>query len=189
MNNQHKTSEKLLQLAQNDMEVRERLMRNNQLSGGYHTEMEKVHRENAAALRQIINEIGFPGISKVGQEASEAAWLIAQHAIAEPAFMKSFFELMTENRRDVNKKHWAYLNDRIQYFQGKPQRFGTQLNADGSIYPVMDIEQLNALRLEYDLPVIPPEDLKRIAKIGEIERIENENPDYVMWRDGTGWKS
>jgi len=53
----------------------------------------------------------------------------------------------------------------------------------------MDIEQVNALRLEYDLPIIPPEDLKRIAKIEEIERIENENPDYVMWRDGAGWKS
>ncbi|MDR6487231.1 hypothetical protein J2799_001716 [Chryseobacterium vietnamense] len=179
----------LMRLAEKDLAVRERLLRDNLLSGGYHPEMEKVHRENAEALRQIIKEIGFPGISKVGQEASEAAWLIAQHAIAEPAFMKSFFELMTENRWDVNKKHWAYLNDRIQYFQGKPQRFGTQRNADGSIYPVMEPEQLNALRLEYDLPVIIPEDLKRIAKIEEIERIENENPNYVMWRDGAGWKS
>ncbi|WET50776.1 hypothetical protein PYS58_06495 [Chryseobacterium indologenes] len=187
--NQHKISERLLQLAQNDLKVRERLMRNDQLIGGYHPEMEKVHRENAAALRQIIKEIGFPGISKVGTEASEAAWLIAQHAIAEPAFMKLFFELMTENSWDINKKHWAYLNDRILYFQGKPQRFGTQLNADGSIYPVMDPGRLNVLRMEYDLPIIPHKDLKRIAKIEEIERIENGNPDYVMWRDRVGWKT
>ena len=95
--NQHKISERLLQFAQNDLKVRERLMRNDQLIGGYHPEMEKVHRENATALRQIIKEIGFPGISKVGTEASEAACLIAQHAIAEPAFMKLFFELVTEN--------------------------------------------------------------------------------------------
>jgi|GEM_PF-3189580 len=95
--NQHKISERLLQFAQNDLKVRERLMRNDQLIGGYHPEMEKVHRENVTALRQIIKEIGFPGISKVGTEASEAACLIAQHAIAEPAFMKLFFELVTEN--------------------------------------------------------------------------------------------
>lgn len=182
-------SERLLSLAENDLAVRERLRINNQLSSGYHPDMEAVHRANAAKLKQIINEIGFPGISKVGREANEAAWLIAQHDIAEPAFMRSFFELMTENEWDINRKHWAYLYDRLHYFQGKPQRFGTQLNADGSIYPVIDREQLNALRAEYELPVISSNDLNRIAKVEEIERIENENPDYVMWRDGAGWKS
>lgn len=179
----------LIRLAEKDLSVRERLSREKKLIGGYHPEMEKIHRENAEMLRKIIREIGFPGISKVGREASEAAWLIAQHAIAEPAFMKSFFKLMTDHIGDVNTKHWAYLYDRIQYFQGKPQRFGTQLNADGSIYPVTDLEKLNTLRSEYDLPAIPPEKLKRIAPTDEIDRIESENLDYVTWRDRAGWKS
>jgi len=151
--------------------------------------MEAVHRANAAELTQIINEIGFPGISKVGKEANEAAWLIAQHNIAEPSFMKSFFKLMTENEWDINRKHWAYLYDRLQYFQGKPQRFGTQLNTDGSIHPVIDKEQLNTLRAEYGLQAISSDELSRIAKVEDIERIENENPDYLIWREGAGWKS
>ncbi|NML56742.1 DUF6624 domain-containing protein [Chryseobacterium cheonjiense] len=187
--NQNNITERLLRLAKNDLAVRERLLNTNQLNGGYHPEMEAVHRANAAELKQIINEIGFPGISKVGREANEAAWLIAQHDIAEPAFMRSFFEMMTENEWDIKKKHWAYLYDRIQYFQGKPQRFGTQLNADGSIYPVIDEQQLNTLRVEYGLPIISSDDLNRTAKVEDIERIENENPDYVIWRDGVGWKS
>lgn len=188
MVNQNKISENLLRLVQNDLNTRERLMRDNQLTGGYHPEMEKVHRENAEALREVIIEIGFPGISKVGQKAYEAAWLIAQHSIAEPELMKLFFKLMSENEWDINKKHWAYLYDRIQYFQGKPQKFGTQMNADGSIYPVVDLEQLNELRSAHHLPVIPPEDLLRIGKIEDIDRIENEDPDYVQWRNSVGWK-
>jgi len=60
---------------------------------------------------------------------------------------------MIYNMEDVNKKHWAYLLDRIQYFQRKPQLFGTQLNADDSIYPVVNLEELKTLRLEYFLPM------------------------------------
>ena len=179
----------LVKLAEKDKTVREQLLREHELSGGYHPEMEKIHRENAGVLKKIIHRIGFPGISKVGEEAYEAAWLIAQHAIAEPAFMKTFFELMSENIADVNKKHWAYLHDRIQYFQGEPQRFGTQLNADGSIYPVTDRDQLNSFRQEYGLPLISYEELKAIAKVEDIERIESENPEYVKWRNGAGWKN
>lgn len=88
--NQNNITERLLRLAENDLAVREKLLNNNQLSGGYHPDMEAVHRTNAAELKQIINEIGFPGISKVGREANEAAWMIAQHDIAESAFMRLF---------------------------------------------------------------------------------------------------
>ncbi|WP_263602724.1 DUF6624 domain-containing protein [Chryseobacterium sp. PET-29] len=182
-------AEILIRLAKKDLSVREKLLRENQLGGGYHPEMEKIHRKNAESLRNIIKDIGFPGISKVGEEANEAAWLIVQHSIAEPKFMMAFYGLMKENEMDINKKHLAYLYDRIQYFQGKPQRFGTQLNADGSIYPVIDKEQLNTLRVEYDLPIISSDDLNRIARVEDIERIENENHNYMTWRDGVGWKS
>lgn len=179
---------KLIKLAERDLAVRERLLKENQLNSGYHPEMEWVHRENAEALRQIITEIGFPGISKVGKEAYEAAWLIAQHAIGEPELMKEFYRLMDENIQDIDQKHRAYLYDRIQFFQGKPQRYGTQLNADGSIYPVMDMDNLNELRSDCDLPSISKTDIDRISAVETIERIENENPDYVKWRNDAGWK-
>lgn len=178
----------LMRLAQKDLAIREKLLREKQLSNGYHPEMEKVHRENARMLRNIISEIGFPGISKVGEDAGEAAWLIVQHSIAEPEFMKEYLEMMSENESDVNKKHLAYLYDRIQYFQGKPQRYGTQLNADGSIYPVIDLNHLNVWRLQYNLPPLSQTDLDRISAVEDIERLENENPAYVHWRDSVGWK-
>lgn len=95
--------------------------------------MEKIHKENARHLRHIIEQIGFPTISKVGQEASEAAWLIVQHSISDPELMKSSYQLMFEDKSDINLKHLAFLFDRIQFFQGKPQKFGTQLSVSRSI--------------------------------------------------------
>ena len=37
---------------------------------------------------EIINATGYPTIDKVGKEASEATWLIIQHSIGQPEFMK-----------------------------------------------------------------------------------------------------
>ncbi|SHK71133.1 DUF6624 domain-containing protein [Epilithonimonas mollis] len=187
--NEDRTSKKLLQLLENDLAVRARLVNENNLTGVYHPEMEEVHKDNADELRQIIKEIGFPGISKVGKEASEAACLIIQHSIAEPAFMKACYQLMLENESDINKKYLAYLHDCILYFEGMPQRYGTQLNSDGTIYPVIDVEQLNDLRLQYGLTPVSQEDMGHILPTEDIEWLEAQNSGYTQWRNKVGWKS
>ncbi|UOU97011.1 hypothetical protein MUU74_10945 [Chryseobacterium daecheongense] len=183
-----KFSEELIRLAKNDLQVRERLLSENKLSDGYHPEMEKIHKENARHLRQIIKQIGFPTISKVGQEGSEAAWLIIQHSISDPELMKSSYELMLENQSDINLKHLAFLFDRIQLFQGKPQKFATQLNSDGSIYPVINKDKINELRNKYHLPELSQKEIDKIPPIEHIESIERQNPDYIAWRQKVGWK-
>lgn len=40
--------------------------------------MERVDRDNTAALKRIVAEHGWPGRTLVGEEAAEAAWLLAQ---------------------------------------------------------------------------------------------------------------
>lgn len=183
-----KFSEELIRLAKKDLKVRERLLRENKLSDGYHPEMEKIHKENAQHLKRIIDQIGFPTISKVGQEASEAAWLIVQHSISDPQFMKISYQLMLENQVDINLKHLAFLFDRIQFFQGKPQKFGTQFNSDGSIYPVINKDKINELRKEHLLPELLQEEIDKIPPVEHIESIESQNPDYITWRQKVGWK-
>jgi hypothetical protein len=180
-------SRELLELSEYDLSVRDRLLKENKLSGGYHPEMESVHRYNAQKLREIIQLIGFPTILKVGKEANKAAWLIIQHAIAEPEFMKEAYQLMLKNSNDNDLKNLAYLFDRIQFFQGKPQKFATQLNSDGTIYPVINKDEINELRIKNNLPILSPEEIDRILPIEDIERNENENPDYLLWRKKTGW--
>lgn len=78
----------LLAMKEEDLSVRAALIAEGVLSDGYHPRMEAVHRSNAARLTGIIERYGWPGKSLVGEDGAEAAWLIAQHAIGDPPFMR-----------------------------------------------------------------------------------------------------
>ncbi|MFZ4928083.1 DUF6624 domain-containing protein [Chryseobacterium sp. Mn2064] len=179
-------AQELMKLANHDLEVRETLATEGKLSGGYHPDMEKVHQDNAQRLREIIKEIGFPTISKVGDKASDAAWLIVQHSIGEPDFMKQCYEMMNENRSDMNLKNIAYLYDRIQVFQSRPQKYGTQLIPEG-IYPVENIENLNQERETMHLPPLSSEKISRIPSPENIPEIDAKDEGYTIWRKKVGW--
>lgn len=182
-----KISKQIMALAEKDLAVRERLASEGKLSGGYDPEMERVHKENAEQLRKIIREIGFPTVSKAGTEASAAAWLIIQHAIGEPEFMKACYQMMTENKDDINPSNIAYLYDRIQVFESKPQRYGTQLTAAGIPYPVEDKNSLNLERLKMNLPPFPQEVINAIQSVENIPEIDGKDADYTAWRKKVGW--
>lgn len=182
-------SKELIELAEKDLFIREKLAAEGKLFKGYHPEMGCVHKENAVQLRHIIEEIGFPTISKVGEKASGAAWLIIQHAIGEPEFMKMGYEMMIENSNDINPSNIAHLYDRIQVFQSKPQRFGTQLTAEGAIYPVEDKNTLNYGRLQVNLPLLSEDEINRIPLIEDIPEIDGKDPDGTLWRIKNGWIS
>ncbi|MDR2284793.1 MAG: GNAT family N-acetyltransferase [Sphingobacterium sp.] len=176
----------LIRMADEDLFARERLMAEGKLSGGYHPEMEAVHRTNAARLRQIIKTIGYPSISKVGAKASDDAWLIVQHAIGEPDFMLDCYEKMLSCRDDLNPANIAYLYDRIQVFKEKPQRYGTQFLEGGIIYPVEDKERLNVERARMNLPALTAQEIKAIAAIDQIDAL-NQDEGYVVWKKKVGW--
>lgn len=177
----------LLQLANNDLLVREKLLAKGKLFGGYHPEMEAVHKTNAKGLREIIASIGYPGISKVGEKASEAAWLIVQHAISEPDFMQQCYQMMVDNKEDVNLANIAYLYDRIQVFKSKPQLYGTQLTTDNVIYPVSNKDSLNEERMKMNLPALAQEQINKIPAIDSIPAMDLEDEGYLIWRKKVGW--
>lgn len=177
----------IIDLAEHDLEVREKLSAEGKLAGGYHPEMEKVHKANAKRLREIIIEIGFPTISKVGSKASDAAWLIIQHSIGEPEFMKDSYRMMIENNHDINQKNKAYLYDRIQVFQGKPQKYGTQLMMNGIPFPVENIESLNEERAKVNLSPFSEKVINQIPDPKEIPEIDGRDPEYLIWRKKVGW--
>ncbi|MCW1962493.1 DUF6624 domain-containing protein [Chryseobacterium viscerum] len=177
----------LIELADKDLTVRGELLAAGKLSGGYHPEMEKVHKANAQRLREIIAEIGFPTLSKVGEKGSNAAWLIIQHAIGEPEFMKECCTMMEENSHDINPIHKAYLYDRIQFFQSKPQKYGTQLTAEGIVYPVENKETLNKEREKVNLPALALAEINKIPEPENIPEIDDQNIEYTIWRRKVGW--
>ena len=182
---QEQIATELINLAKRDLAVRDELLKANKLEGGYNIDMEKVHRENAARLREIVGLIGWPTISKVGAEASDAAWLIVQHSIGEPSFMKSCYRLMLASVQDVNPQNVAYLHDRICYFEGKPQKYGTQFDGE-LLYPVEDANEVNELRKKINLK---PHAMETIRGIDVSHRGKDlhEDPAFNEWRRSTGW--
>lgn len=175
-------AKELIRLAEYDLAVRERLLKENKLSGGYNPEMEKVHQENATRLRAIIGLIGWPTIPKVGAEASEAAWLIAQHSIGEADFMRHCYALMNECTADINPQNLAYLYDRICCFEGRPQRYGTQFD-DNGLCPVENKSEVNALRQQLNLKPHPPEVINKSKESVDL----TSDPAFTEWRRKAGW--
>ncbi|WP_286753837.1 MULTISPECIES: DUF6624 domain-containing protein [Sphingobacterium] len=180
-------AEEIIRLAQDDESMREKLLQRGELHGGYHVEMETIHRRNAKRLREIIVEIGYPTISKVGEAASNSAWLIVQHAIGEPQFMQDCYQLLLDNIMDINLANLAYLHDRIQVFKSKPQRYGTQLSSCGSIYPVEDKNAINSLRSTMNLLPLNPKEMNKIEDVERIPFLDQENDTYNEWRKKVGW--
>jgi hypothetical protein len=115
-----------------DQTVRDELAAQNALHEGYHPRMAAVHQANAARLAAIIRDIGWPTEPVVGADGAHAAWRIAQHAIGEPDFQRRCLLLLQEAAGKGTVRAWqpAMLDDRIRMFEGRPQRYGTQLEPD-----------------------------------------------------------
>lgn len=108
-----------------------------------------VDERNQERLESIIDEHGWPTIAKVGVEASNAAWLIVQHA-PDLKFMERCLNIMESLKPgEVNPANIAYLKDRVLMHNGKPQIYGTQFQGFGKdikVYPIDDVENVDKRR-------------------------------------------
>lgn len=107
--------------------------------------------KNTERLKQIIDKLGgWPTISLVGEEASYAAWLIAQHADHEIDFQEECLNLMLKNKKEVLPQNIAYLTDRVAVNRDQLQTYGTQfwVNEKGKLVPrpIKDVDDLESRR-------------------------------------------
>lgn len=125
-------SQRLLAMAEEDQRVRAELAATGELFDGYHPRMAEVHRRNAQELEATIERYGWPGKSLVGEDAASAAWLILQHAIGNPGLQRKCLPMLREAiaRGEMEPAHAAYLEDRICFYERRPQRYGTQFDWD-----------------------------------------------------------
>jgi HD superfamily phosphodiesterase len=196
--NYSKIAKDIIDLKNVDLKFREKLIAEKKLSEGYHDEMEKLHIDNAEKLNEIIDKIGFPTIENVGDEASESAWLIIQHAISKPKFMKKCLNLL-ENvvvENDAYEKKWAYLADRIAVLEGKPQLYGTQFDWDknGALSPNTcdDLSKVNIRRLKMGLNTVEEQTVIIRARAKEENQTSpknfNERQNEInIWKRKVGW--
>lgn len=76
-----KLREELLAMREKDVSPRARLVDRGELNDNeYHPEMRSVHEENNKRITEIIEKFGWPLETEVGEDGSEAVWLIVQHA-------------------------------------------------------------------------------------------------------------
>lgn len=191
-------AERIIHLKNTDLELRDMLVQNRQPGEGYNPEMEALHKRNAKILNEIIEAIGYPTVDKVGKEASEAAWLVVQHSIGHPNFMKKCKNLLEravgENKADP--KNLAYLTDRIAVFEGKPQLYGTQFdwdeNGELSPNPYDDLTKVNHRRKSIGLNTLEEQTVimrKQVENENELPPTDFEKRKQKSdeWRKKVGW--
>lgn len=191
-------AEKIIELRNTDFALREKLAKSGELSEGYNEEMKELHNKNANILNDIIDAIGYPTFDKVGKEASVATWLVIQHSVGQPEFMRKYVTLLEnavkENRADV--KSLAYLTDRIAVLEEKPQLYGTQFDWDKfgnlSPNPFDDLNKVNERRKSIGLNTI--EEQTEIIRVRV--KSENQSPpkdfekrkrEIEQWKKNVGW--
>ena len=191
----------LLQMARMDRVTRAELAASGDLfDAGYEPRMARVHERNAQRLRRVIESSGWPGTDLVGPDGAAAAWLILQHAIAEPDLLRRALPLLETAAREgrADPVHAAMLEDRIRFFEGRPQRYGTQLDWDieGNLSPgqVEDPQRLPERRLAVGLPPLEErlqEARRRAASEGARPPADHQAYASAQdkWAASVGWRS
>jgi hypothetical protein len=118
--------------------------------------MHEVDANNTKWLKGVIEKHGWPTNSLVGKDGANAAWLLVQHADADPKFQRQSLDLMAKVPKDeVSQTNLAYLTDRVLLAEGKKQLYGTQFTSvDGKWVPrpLEDAANVDKRRAEVGLP-------------------------------------
>ena len=118
--------------------------------------LKAVDEENTKWLQGVVEKHGWPTPSLVGEDGASAAWLLVQHADADPKFQRKCLDLMTRlPKGEVSPSNLAYLTDRVLLAEGKKQRYGTQFTSvDGKWqpHPPRRRSQRRQLRAQAGLP-------------------------------------
>jgi hypothetical protein len=185
----------LLSMKAEDLRVRDGLQSDGALGDGYHPTMEDVHRRNASRLQVIVEKKGWPGRALVDDDGAEAAWLILQHAIGEPDLQRAYLPLLLESAARSEIPLWqpAYLHDRICFFEGKPQIYGTQSDWDDegtmALHPLQNPDQVNDLREQVGLPRLPETDSQESSRESiSAENVIAHRRQLDAWARSVGWR-
>jgi len=122
-------------------------------SGQWDKQLE-LDRENLEAIKSVVEKFGYPDRSLVGYENEAIAFLVIQHSNLET--MEAYLPLIEESIRNKKLKamYKAYLIDRIATIKNEDQVYGTQYTADGMLFPIKDLENVNKRRAAIGLGTI-----------------------------------
>lgn len=109
-------------------------------------EMQRTDSVNQAEICHILDTRGYVGSDLVGN-SNTVFWLVIQHAPVE--VQRRYFPLFEQAalRGELARENVAMMNDRIAMFEGRPQRYGTQI-VDGKLYQLLDPTKVDMWRQE-----------------------------------------
>lgn len=118
--------------------------------------IDTIDADNSAALRRILAECGWPGRALVGEQASDAALLLALRSHPDVQIQALGLIGDAVGRGEANPQHLAYLTDRILLRLEIPQLYGTHYvdRHDGHGFTRWDVaapDTINTRRAEVGL--------------------------------------
>jgi hypothetical protein len=189
----------LLAMASEDDRIHTELSKDGSIYHGYHPRMREVHERHARRLKEIIHENGWPGRCIAGDDGAHAAWLIVQHAIGLPAFLRDCLKLQESAAACGEIPQWqpALLLDRIRMYEGKPQVYGTQFLPDENgvsvPHPIEDPASVDERRSSIGLGPIA----ERMRHVRDSTEVKNSRfpsgyaewlRGYEAWLREVGWR-
>ena len=187
--------QRLVAMVEEDARIRAELRATGELFLGYAPSMDEVHNRNAQALETIIKQFGWPGNSVVGEEGARAAWFILQHAIGQPDLQRRCLPLLMAAiaHQEADPAAAAYLEDRICFFERRPQRYGTQFDWDehGQMSPwtIEDSERVDEYRQMVGLSSLAErtEQVRQEATGAVPPDYRKRQEEMRMWARAVGW--
>lgn len=156
--------QKILRMARVDQELRKQGVKNIQ-DRRLAKRIYNIDTKNTEEAKKVIKKYGWPIFDLVGKKASNAFWLLIQHADRDLKFQKKCLKLLEDatKNKQAHLKNLAYLTDRVLVAEGKKQRFGTQYMFKKNkciLKPVTDKKNLDKRRITNGLTTIKEQDKK-----------------------------
>ncbi len=161
--------------------------------------------KHTARMEEIVTKIGWPKISDVGEDGSNAAWVLVQHADKRPDFQNKCLDLLKEavNAQEAKSTNYAYLYDRVQVAYNEKQVYGTQTQKNAltnklEFVPIKNEHEVNEKRKDMGLSdiqsyakrkgmgyqILSEQDAKAKAEAQTEEYIELTAKAEISYEDG-----
>ncbi|HXH00169.1 MAG TPA: DUF6624 domain-containing protein [Sphingomicrobium sp.] len=110
-------------------------------------DIDKIDAKNTLYLKSILPADGWFRFKRDRKQMARDAWLIVQHS-PDRKFQRRVLGLMAPllATGDASGSDYALLYDRVAIFEGKPQRYGSQLTCMNGRFEPSAVE--NALKLD-----------------------------------------
>jgi hypothetical protein len=163
--------QELLKRVKQDQAIRNELIKKGvqHPDAGIIARMQTIDSDNTVRMKTIIEQYGWPGPELVGEDGTEAALLLVQHADHE--FQKEVLPMVRDAylANKLTGQNYALLLDRVLVAEGKPQVYGTQAKGfdqwkghEPVLQPIEDEANVDKRRAEVGLP--PLSEYKKFLK-------------------------